>query len=169
MGLLKNPTNRRQKQEAAQRKRAGCAPPTRRYLLKGCGQCFRLRQARQRYCSAQCRKKARAWLRWKAQQIYRATAAGKQKRNEQSRRYRERVRNRKPPADEAPPEAARVITEDFFRCLLRPARLLRTVREATAIAAATLLFATMPVCAGTRPGARAALEEDARRLSGASR
>ena len=114
MGLLENPTNRREKQEAAPRKRSGCAPRTRRCLLKGCGQCFRPRQARQRYCSAQCRKKARAWLRWKAQQSYRATAAGKQKRNGQSRRYRERVRNRKPLADKALPEAARVITKDFF-------------------------------------------------------
>lgn len=168
MGLLENPTNRREKQDATQRKRSGCAPRTRRCLLKGCGQCFRPRQARQRYCSAQCRRKARVWLRWKAQQSYRATAAGKQKRNGQSRRYRERVRNRKPPADEAPPEVARVITKDFFRCLLRPARLLRTVRAATAIPAATLLFATVPVCVGARRGARAALAADARRLSGAA-
>ena len=114
MGLFEKPTNRREKQAATSGKGSRCAPRTRRCLLKGCGQCFRPRQARQRYCSAQCQKKARAWLRWKAQQSYRATAAGKQKRNGQSRRYRERVRNRKPPADEAPPEAARVITKDFF-------------------------------------------------------
>ena len=46
------------------------------------------------------------------------TATGKQKRNGQSRRYRERVRSRKPPADEAVPDAARVITKKFFRRLL---------------------------------------------------
>ena len=166
MGLLKNPTNHPEKQETA-RRRGG--PRARRCLLKGCERRFCPRQSRQRYCCGECRKAAEAWSRWKAQQRYRAAAAGKQRRNGQSRRYRERVKNRKLPADESVPDAARVITKDFFRCLLRPARLLRTVRAATAIAAATLLFTTMPVCAGTRPRARAALEEDARRLSGASR
>ena len=79
-------------------------PRPRLCLLKGCEQRFRPRRARQRYCSEPCRKAARAWSRWKAQQSYRATAAGKQKRNGQSRRYRERVRSRKPPAGEAVPE-----------------------------------------------------------------
>jgi hypothetical protein len=46
---------------------------------------------------------------------------GKEKRNGQSRRYRERVRRRQ---EQQPQEAARVITKDFFRSLLRPARLL---------------------------------------------
>lgn len=114
MGLPENPTNRREKQEATRRKRRRYVPRTRRCLLKGCEQCFRPRQARQRYCSAQCRKAARAWSRWKAQETYRATAGGKQKRNGQSRRYRERARKRKPPADEAVPGAARVITTEFF-------------------------------------------------------
>ena len=63
-------------------------------------------------------EEARAWSRWKAQQRYRATRAGKQQRNGQSQRYRERVRNRKPPVGEAVPEAARVITKKFFRRLL---------------------------------------------------
>ncbi len=89
-----------------------------RCLLKGCEQRFRPPQPRQRYCSEQCRKAARAWSRWKAQESYRTTAAGKQKRNGQSRRYRERVRSRKPPGSEAAPEAARVITKKFFRGLL---------------------------------------------------
>jgi hypothetical protein len=68
---------------------------------------------------------AREWSRWKAQQKYRATEAGKIKRNGQSCRYRERVKNReKRPQEEAEPEAARVITQEFFRRLLRPPRLL---------------------------------------------
>src|SRR5450631_3680443 len=141
MGLFENPTNRRQKQEAARRKRPRCVPRTRRCLLKGCERSYRPRQARQRYCSGQCRKAARAWSRWKAQETYRATAPGKQKRNGQSRRYRERVRNRKPPAEEAVPEAARVITKKFFRRLLRPAWLLRGVRAPAALAVAALLLA----------------------------
>jgi hypothetical protein len=93
-------------------------PRSRRCLLKGCERRFRPRHVRQRFCSDPCRRAAREWSRWKAQESYRATTAGKQKRNGQSRRYRERVRNRKPPAEEAVPEAARVITKDFFRRLL---------------------------------------------------
>jgi hypothetical protein len=40
--------------------------------------------------------------------------AGKQKRNGQSERYRERVRSRNHPEKEAVDEAARVITEEVF-------------------------------------------------------
>src|ERR1700686_5747111 len=85
---------------------------------KGCEQHFRPRHARQRYCSEPCRKAARAWSRWKAQERYRDTATGKQQRNGQSQRYRERVRDRKPGASEAVPDAAREITKKFFRHLL---------------------------------------------------
>jgi hypothetical protein len=47
---------------------------------------------------------------------YRAIRACKQQRKAQSRRYRERVKSRKPPEPEAVQEAARVIiTEHFFR------------------------------------------------------
>ncbi len=60
----------------------------------------------------------------------RATAAGKQKRNGQSRRYRKRVRKRKPPGPEAVAGAARVITQEhFFRPHLRPAGLLRALER----------------------------------------
>jgi hypothetical protein len=59
-------------------------------LLKGCEGRFRSRLRRDRYCSAECRQAARKWSRSKAHLRYRATAAGKQKRNGQSRRYRER-------------------------------------------------------------------------------
>jgi len=114
MGLPESPTSDPENQERGGRKRLGRRPRARRCLLKGCEQHFRPRQARQRYCSEQCRKAARAWSRWKAQERYRGTATGKQKRNGQSRRYRERVRSRKPPAGEAVADAARVITKDFF-------------------------------------------------------
>jgi len=163
MGLLENPTNDGEKQAPARRNRR--APRTRRCLLKGCERRYRPRQARQRYCCGQCRKEARAWSRWRAQRKYRDTKPGKEKRNRQNRRYRERVRNRKPPTKEALPDAARVITSDFFRCWLRPSRLLPGVRAAAAIAAATLLFSSLPARHGTRFGARAALAADARRLS----
>lgn len=124
MGPPENPTNPAEKQEAVRRQSAR-RPRTRRCFLKGCEHRFHPRQARQRYCSQHCREAARKWSRWKAQQRYRETAAGQQKRNGQSRRYRERVQSRKPAEPEAVNEAARVITtEHFFRSLLRPAGLL---------------------------------------------
>src|SRR6266851_1779727 len=115
MSPPENPTRHPENQESLGRKRLARRPRTRRCLLKGCEQRFGPRQARQRYCSEQCRVAARKWSRWKAQQRYRATGAGREKRNGQGRRYRERVRDRKQPAqEEAIPEAARVITKDFF-------------------------------------------------------
>ena len=157
MGPIKNPTNPPAPKTGKRRPRA------RRCLLKDCEREFHPRQARQRYCSAECRQAARRWSRWKAQQRYRATPAGQQKRNAQSQRYRERVRERKPPEPEAVSEAARVITpEHFFRSLLRPAGLLRAVRGAAAESLAAFLFAGLPDCDGARPGTRAALETGAR-------
>jgi hypothetical protein len=136
----------------------GRRPRTRCCLLKGCERHFCPQRARQRYCSDECRRAARRWSRWKAQQSYRATAVGKKRRNGQSRRYRERVRNRQSAAPEdAVPEAARVITHKFFRLLLRPSRLLRGIRPAAALAPPALLFARVPACPGTSLATRAAL------------
>jgi len=118
MGPPENPTSHGEKQGARRRRgparRARGAPRARCCLLKGCEQRFRPRHARQRYCSEGCREAARRWSRWKAQQRYRATAAGQQKRNGQSQRYRERVKDRRPPESEPVNEAARLITKDFF-------------------------------------------------------
>src|ERR1017187_9677013 len=118
MGPPESATSHPENQAGGRRKRLARRPRPRLCLLKGCEQSFRPRRPRQRYCSEQCRKAARAWLRRKAQESYRTTAAGKQKRNGQSRRSRERVRSRKPAAEEAAPEGARVITKKFFRRLL---------------------------------------------------
>src|SRR5579862_9621779 len=116
MGPNQNPTNPAENQKAGRRKRLPRRPRIRRCLLKGCEQRFHPRQARQRYCSERCRKAARKWSRWKAQRRYRKTAPGQQKRNGQSRRYRERVKSRKPPEPETVNDVARVITqEEFFR------------------------------------------------------
>jgi len=81
-------------------------PRARGCLLKGCEQRFHPRNARQRYCSEGCRKEAR--------QKWRASAAGKQKRNRQSQLYRKRIQERKAPKKEAVAEPARVITKKFF-------------------------------------------------------
>src|SRR6516162_5751576 len=104
---------------SCQRKRSHTRPRKRLCLLKGCDQRFHPRQARQRYCSEECRAAARRWSRRKAQERYRTTPAGQGKRNDQSRRYRERVKSKKPPEAEPFSDSARVITtEDFFRSFL---------------------------------------------------
>lgn len=166
MGPSESPTRPRKNQVAGRRKRRArglrSAARPRHCLLKGCEQRFRPRQARQRYCNESCREQARKWSRWKAQQKYRTTVGGKQKRNGQSRRYRERVKIRKPPESEAVREAARVITkEHFFRAHLRPAGVLRAVRAAAAKSLATLLLRGLPARAGAGRGAGAALETGA--------
>lgn len=168
MGPHENATRHGERQAARGRKRLSRRPRTRRCLLKGCEQRFRPRHARQRYCSDGCREAKRQWSEWKAQQKYRGTAACKQKRNAQSRRYRERVKDRKPSKKEAVPEAARVIPKKFFRRLLQPARLLRMLRALAAIAAATVLLAGVPACDGARLGARAALAKDVRQAPASS-
>jgi hypothetical protein len=154
VGPDKDSTSPAAGREPGRRKHPPRRPRTRSCLLKGCERRFCPRQARQRYCSEACRGAAQRWSRWKAQQSYRATAKGKEKRNGQSRRYRQRVRKRQQPE---PQEAARVITKDFFRSLLRPARLLRRIRAPAAIAAAALLFKRVPARCGTRLATRTAL------------
>ena len=114
MGPPENPTRHHEKQVARRRKRAAARPRSRWCLLKGCEQRFRPQHARQRYCSEGCRKEARKWSEWKARQVWRASTAGKQKRNRQSQRYRKRVQERKALQKEAIPKAARVITKKFF-------------------------------------------------------
>jgi hypothetical protein len=162
MGPPENLTRPRKYQAASRRKRCARRPRMRQCLLKGCDQRFRPRQARQRYCSERCREAARKWSRFKAQERYRKTAAGQQKRNGQSRRYRERVRSRKPPEPEAVDEAARVITtEQFFRSFLRPSGVLRGIHPPAAKSLAALLFARLPARDGARPRKGAPLEAGA--------
>ena len=101
--------------QGGRRRRVARRPRLRLCLLKGCEQRFHPRQARQRYCSEGCRAAARRWSRARAQRRYRATSVGKQRRNGQSQRYRERVRIRQPAEPEGVAEPARVITKNFFR------------------------------------------------------
>ena len=118
MGPPESPTGHSENQEG-RRKRLARRPRARRCLLKGCEQRFHPRQARQRYCSEGCRGAARKWSRWKAQERYRETVAGQQKRNGQSRRYRERAKTRKPAQPEAVNDSPRVITTEHFFSTIR--------------------------------------------------
>jgi len=119
VGPPESPTRHLENQEAGRRKRLLRRPRMRGCLLKGCEQRFHPWQARQRYCSQRCREAARQWSQWKAQQRYREEAAGKQKRNSQSVRYRERLRSRKPAEPKAVNEVARVITTEHFFSTIR--------------------------------------------------
>ena len=161
MGPSENPTSHPQNQATSRgRRRPSRRPRTRRCLLKRCQSRYRPQQALQRYCSAECREAARAWSRWKAQERYRATPAGQERRKAQSRRYRERVRTRREQGLETAAATARVITIDFFRGLLRPARLLPQIHSHPKIAAAKVLLEGVPAGCGTRLGAGATLARE---------
>jgi hypothetical protein len=88
-------------------------PRRRVCLLKGCGRVFRPQQPLARYCSEACQAEARCWRQWKARRRYRQSPNGKQKRQAQSRRYRER-RKEQEPRETAALSAARVIPTEFF-------------------------------------------------------
>ena len=151
---------RRRKSPAARRRRR--RPRLRHCLLKGCEQRFHPQRAAQRYCSAECRAKARKWSRWKAQQRYRVRTAGQAKRNGQSKRYRERVKSRKSPESESVNDTARVITKAvFFPPHLRPAGMLRAIRASTAKSVAAFLLRVVPTSAGAGSGTGTALEAGA--------
>jgi hypothetical protein len=167
MGPPEGPTNSPQNQGTNPwkgRKRPKRRPRMRRCLLKGCDQRYHPRQARQRYCSARCREAARAWSRSKAQEKYRATVAGKGKRNGQSRRYRERVRERKPSEKTRLRRSRGSSLEIFFRSFLRPARVLREVRAPPSIAKTAVLLKGVSARVGACLGAGAALEGEADRV-----
>jgi hypothetical protein len=162
MGPPESATSRAGNQDG-RRRRLPHRPRLRCCLLKGCDQRFRPHRARGRYCSDHCREAARQWSRWKAQDRYRKTLAGRQKRNGQSQRCRKRIQSRKPPEPEAVDEATRVISsEELFRSFVRPARLLREVRAPAPKSFAALMLAPVPACNGACSGAGAALESGAR-------
>ena len=82
-----------EKNQAGHLRRAGNRrrvrrPRSRACLLKACERRFRPLRPLTRYCSEECREKARRWREWKARHHYRQSEGGKQKRRAQSRRYR---------------------------------------------------------------------------------
>ena len=78
-------------------------PCCRRCLLKGCECWFLPPWPQARYCSTACQVAAQYWRVWHANQLYRASDQGKQRRRDQSRRYRDRARQRSALAEPAPP------------------------------------------------------------------
>jgi hypothetical protein len=135
MGPDQNPAKSSLNQETRGSKRPARSPRQRLCLLKGCGNRFRPTRALARYCSANCAEQGRQWSRWKAQQRYRETKNGKQKRQAQSRRYR-----RRNPSQRNPREGPRVITREFFRVFLRSSGLLCPVYPDPPISATAVLL-----------------------------
>lgn len=133
-------------------------PRNRDCLLKGCERSFRPQQPLARYCSAACREQARQWRAWKARRRYRQSANGKQKRQAQCRRYRERrkarTKNRSCEQREGHPYK-------IFFVLLRSSRVLCGVPSHPAITAAAVLFSSLPARSGASSGAGAALARTA--------
>jgi hypothetical protein len=124
-------------------------------LLKGCGRVFRPQQPMARYCSESCQAEARRWRQWKARRRYRQSPNDKQKRQAQSRHYRERRSERV--QENAVVTAARVIRTKFFFVLVRSPGMLRGIPPHPAITPATVLFSCLSSRAGTGSGARATL------------
>lgn len=73
-------------------------------LLKGCEQLFQPPHPLSRYCSSDCRAKARRWRMRTANRRYRASEQGKCCRRAQACRYRKRCRQRQTAAKPAPPD-----------------------------------------------------------------
>ncbi len=126
-------------------------PRSRLCLLKGCESRFRPAHPLTRYCSEGCRRKAREWSQWKSRQRYRQSEGGRQTRQKQSRRYRERVEAGQKVRRREGPGARVIIKENLFR-LLRSSRLLCELRAEPAFAAATVLLPRLPACTGTGLG-----------------
>jgi hypothetical protein len=78
------------------------SPRTRRCLLKHCEQPFHPAHPMRRYCSPSCQHDARLWSQWRANQNYRASEHGKERRRQQSQRNRQR-RSQGPPEDATQP------------------------------------------------------------------
>jgi hypothetical protein len=105
--------------------RSNCSPRPRRRscLLKGCERPFVPSHPQARYCSVACQAGARRWRRWRACRIYRGSDQGQTRRREQSRRYRERLRQRQAGAeapDLAPCEGQRPAQDLEKSCCVRP-------------------------------------------------
>ena len=71
-------------------------------LLKGCEKWFSPFHSLSRYCSEACVQAARRWSRRLAAERYRASDQGKERRRQQSCRYRERVRQRQEEPETSP-------------------------------------------------------------------
>ena len=75
-------------------------------LLKGCERRFWPTSPLSRYCSPECSAAARRWARYRADQRYRSSEQGKERRREQARRYRQRIAEQRAGEQDTAPAAA---------------------------------------------------------------
>ena len=153
---------RKQSQGKGQKtRRRSRQPRSRECLLKGCGKRFRPTHPIGRYCSEECRRKARQWSQWKSRQRWRRSENGRKKRLQQSVRHRERLRmtGRALSGRKAVRVGHHKLRRPrFFWPHLRPSGLLRMLRTDAAVAVATILLARVPARVRTRVGAGTPLE-----------
>jgi hypothetical protein len=129
-------------------------------LLKGCEEWFEPVWPQARYCSEGCREAAARWRVSKAQERYRQTERCRACRREQSRRRRGRLAEQKRRGERGSRRgggAAWVIAPERIFMLLRPAWLLRDIRENASVTGAEILLTALPACSGACLGAREAL------------
>lgn len=111
-----SPPERQRPREPTSLTRRARRPRHRMCLLKGCESVYRPQHPLARYCRAVCRAAARQWRKWKAQQRYRESPNGRQKRQAQCRRNRERRKAKESARKIASAGTARVIPIGFFSC-----------------------------------------------------
>lgn len=120
MGPTQNPSSSPPEKQCLRKpsppKRRARRPRSRRCLLKGCESIFRPRNPLARYSCSACREAARQWRKWKAQQRYRKSPNGRQKRQAQSHRNRDRHKTAGSTRKTTCSCAARVIPIGFFSC-----------------------------------------------------
>jgi hypothetical protein len=108
-------------------------------LLKGCERPFVPSHPQARYCGTSCQAAACRWRRWRASRTYRGSDQGQARRREQSRQYRQRLRQQQverqvePPSvpqEElaAPREGQRAGPDSEKSCCARPGCYERFVR-----------------------------------------
>jgi hypothetical protein len=132
-------------------------PRRRSCLLKGCRRKFRPQQPLARYCNEACRERARQWRAWKTRRRYRQSANGKQKRQAQSRRYRERWPGRARTKKLSPRGPREGHPYQIFFVLLRPSGVLCGVPSHPAIPVTAVLFSDLPARAGASSATGTAL------------
>jgi hypothetical protein len=159
MGPCEHPPSRLKNQHKGKSPRPRCRarrPRSRTCLLKGCGRKFRPRHPLERYCSKHCRDQARKWRQWKARHEYRQSPHGKQVRRAQSRRYRQRRKNKG--VKKRRSKVREGHHKKSFFMLLQPPRVLRNVPPQAPLTPATVLLQGMPAGSRACSGAGAPLD-----------
>ena len=120
----------------------------RKCILKDCECWFQPKQPQERYCSDVCRKEGERWRRWRASQGWRASERGKECRRCQSRRYRERQRQKREALQltclQAKGEREGQRSNKSWNHFVRPTWLLCVIQHHVTKSLAEVLFVRLP-------------------------